>query len=276
MIPWMLLFAAAVAWVDPDTFELPGTKYKTFVSATAGGPVSYLIYLPPSYAAAPERRYPVVYWLHRADGSQRTGAPFISLVDRAIRSGTLQPVIVVLVNGIRRSWYCGPVENVIIRDLIPHIDSEYRTVARREARAVEGFSMGGFGAAHLGFKYPEFFGAVSVISTMMPGADNFGEFPEFAAVFGGDVERMKEDCPWELARRNAHRIRERMSIRLVVGAGESDARRLRRFSGHLRDLGIAADYREVDEGRHVLARIYSALGDGPTVAFYNQLARETK
>lgn len=273
MISWLLIVAAVVAWVDPDVFEVAGTRYKTFQSTTAGGPVSYLIYLPPSYAAEPDRRYPVVYWLHRADGSQRTGAPFVSLVDKSTRSGKLKPTIVVLVNGTRRSWYCGAVEQMIVRDLIPHIDAEYRTLSRREARAVEGFSMGGFGAAHLGFKYPELFGAVSVISTSMPGADNFGSFPEFQAVFGGSAARMKENCPWELARRNADRIRGGTAIRLVTGAREDGAERLRRFRDHLRSLGVEADYSEVDEGQHILARIYSALGDGPTLTFYNQLSR---
>ena len=51
-----------------------------------------------------------------------------------------------------------------MKDLIPHIDATYRTIADRGSRWVEGFSMGGFGAAHLGFKYPEIFGAVSIMS----------------------------------------------------------------------------------------------------------------
>jgi endo-1,4-beta-xylanase len=54
------------------------------------------------------------------------------------------------------------VESVLVGDLIPHIDSTYRTIATRRYRAAEGFSMGGFGAAHLGFKYPEIFGAVAM------------------------------------------------------------------------------------------------------------------
>ena len=99
---WLAVLALAVAWVDPDDFEIAGTRYKTFPSKAAGSEVSYLIYLPPSYAAEPERRFPVVYWLHRADGSQRTGAPFVALIDQEIRAGSLKPLIVVLVNGIRR------------------------------------------------------------------------------------------------------------------------------------------------------------------------------
>ncbi len=50
---------------------------------------------------------------------------------------------------------------MVIKDLIPHIDATYRTIPRREARVLEGLSMGGYGAFHLGFKYPEMFGMIS-------------------------------------------------------------------------------------------------------------------
>ena len=53
---------------------------------------------------------------------------------------------------------------MIVKELTPHVDATYRTIARREDRAVEGFSMGGYGAAHLGFKYPEVFGIVGIMS----------------------------------------------------------------------------------------------------------------
>ncbi len=42
-------------------------------------------------------------------------------------------------------------ETVIVNEWIPHIDATYRTISVRVGRAIEGQSMGGFGAAHLGF-----------------------------------------------------------------------------------------------------------------------------
>jgi hypothetical protein len=47
-------------WLDPDRSEPAGTKYGSFPSKLAGSEVSYLIYLPPDYATATSRRYPVV------------------------------------------------------------------------------------------------------------------------------------------------------------------------------------------------------------------------
>jgi len=143
-------------WLDPDRSEPASARYATFPSQLAGGEVSYLIYLPPGYESAAERRYPVVYWLHGLGGDQRSGAAFVTRLNLAIRNGRAPAMIAVLVNGMRDSFYCDsrdgrwPVESVIVKELIPHIDRTYRTLARREARAMEGYSMGGYGAAPIG------------------------------------------------------------------------------------------------------------------------------
>ncbi len=172
-------------WVDSDRHPPAGTKYETFFSPTIQHQVSYLIYLPPGYASATQGRYPVIYWLHMRGGTQREGADnFVPILDAAIRSGRVPATIVVLVNGLGNSRWLDsqdgrrPVETVIVRDLIPHIDSSYRTIADRSARAVEGFSMGGFGAAHLGFKYPEVFGVVSTLAASLFDESSNEEFLE--------------------------------------------------------------------------------------------------
>ena len=62
-------------------------------------------------------------------------------------------MIVVLPNGLKDGWWVDmadgsqPVESVILKDLIPHVDATYRTISDRRGRAVEGFSMGAGGAA---------------------------------------------------------------------------------------------------------------------------------
>ncbi|MDP1587702.1 MAG: hypothetical protein Q8M07_08175 [Prosthecobacter sp.] len=45
-------------------------------------------------------------------------------------------------------------ETMMIEELIPHMDRSYRTLAKGEGRIIEGFSMGDYGAARLGFKHP--------------------------------------------------------------------------------------------------------------------------
>jgi hypothetical protein len=52
--------ALKLDWVDPDRSAPAGTKYRTFFSRTMQRDVSYLIYLPPDYERAPDKRYPVI------------------------------------------------------------------------------------------------------------------------------------------------------------------------------------------------------------------------
>jgi len=159
-------------WVEPDQSEPAGTHYKLFATPSRGADTegSYLIYLPPDYDTAANRRYPVLYWLHGGGGNQRGGAFLVEKIDAAIRAGKLPPFIVVLPQGLPDVRYHNskdgtrPVEDEIIKDLIPHIDRTYRTIADRKARAIEGFSMGGFGSLRLGFKFPDLFGAVSALA----------------------------------------------------------------------------------------------------------------
>src|SRR5215469_15404987 len=103
-------------------------------------------------------------WCTGCTGSMATRPPArLSCSNPAEAAGKAPEMIVVLVNGMVDSFYNAspdgkwPVESVIIKELIPHIDKTYRTIASREGRAIEGYSMGGYGAAHLGFKYPAVF-----------------------------------------------------------------------------------------------------------------------
>src|SRR3954453_16237671 len=92
-----------------------------------------------------------------------------------------------------------PLESVIIKDLIPHVDATYRTVADRGARAIEGFSMGGFGAAHFGFKYPETFGVVSIQAPALLGPELKQPLPSrawsrlFQVAMGSDLEYFRNN-----------------------------------------------------------------------------------
>jgi enterochelin esterase-like enzyme len=242
-------------WVDPDRRAPAGTKYETFFSRTIQRNVSYLIYLPPGYASATQRRYPVIYFLHARGGTQREGAGiFVPGLDAAIRSGKVPATIAVLPNGPGFSRWLdsedgkNPVETVIVRDLIPHIDSSYRTIAGRGARAVEGFSMGGFGAAHLGFKYPGVFGIVSMLS---------------AALFDESTNPQFIDAtsPWKLAARNASAIRGRTIIRMIVGNQDSLVELNRKFDLLLDGLNIEHEYVVLPGIGHNEALLYQRLGE---------------
>jgi len=212
-----------------------------------------------------------MYWLHGIGGAQ-TGVPMlIQRFDAAIEAGKTPPMLIVFVNGVRNSFYCDsadgkiPVDTVIVKDLIPHIDSTYRTIASREGRIIEGFSMGGFGAAHLGFKYPELFGAVSIIDGALVDLNTMQTRHSdlYQRIFGGDEQRFAAENPRKLVEKNQAAIRGKTAIRLAVGALVPGNRS---FHDQLTELKLDHDFDVFDVG-HNHAAIYESLGD-KNWAFY--------
>jgi endo-1,4-beta-xylanase len=255
-------------WVDPDHGEPNGTKYKTFPSKTLGRDVSYLVYLPPGYEQQTQR-YPVIYWLHGMGAPPKTGATvFVPHLDAAIRQGLLPPTIAVIVNGMVNAFYCDsangerPVESVIVKDLIPHIDQTYRTLARREGRVIQGYSMGGYGAAHLGFKYPELFGTVVVDAGALIRPDTVGSGGAgfFQDVYGGSKERYLAEYPNELARKNADKLRGQTHVHIGVGSLDNLLRVNQELHELLQQLGIEHQYEVVPDVAHNSALYYQKLG----------------
>jgi len=267
--------APPASWAEADRAAPAGTQYKTFASRTLGQEVSYLLYLPPDYGKEPGRRYPVIYWLHGLNGGQGTGARvFVPHLEAAIKSGKAPPAIAVLVNGMRDSFYTDsrdgkwPVESVVVKDLVPHIDATYATLARREARAVEGYSMGGFGAAHLGFKYPETFGLVSVMAGALLDYNALGSrHPALLAkVHGGDPAYFEANHPATLLVKNLAAIR-RSRVRIAVG-GEDRLLEANRAMHELLDRhGVKHGYEAVPGVGHNGALFYQKLG-AAAFAFY--------
>lgn len=157
-----------IAWVTPSV-RAPGVRQCTFESAAAGATVSFFVYTPEAYDREPQRRFPVVYWLHGTGGGL-AGVPQVARrFGRAIREGRCPPLIIVFPNGLRSSMWCDshdgrvPMETVVVRGLVPHVDATLRTLPERNGRVIEGFSMGGYGAARLGFRHTGVFGGVSTL-----------------------------------------------------------------------------------------------------------------
>ena len=267
------------AWVDPVTQAPPLTEYKLFHSKLANTDWSYLVYTPPDYATATQRRYPALYWLHGGGGNQRGGAKFIQLLDSAIRRGVAPPMIVFLLNGLGESCWADskdgklPVESIIVKEMIPEVDRTYRTLPRREARAVEGMSMGGFGALHLGFGNNAVFG---VVSALAPGLVSEKDEPmklppaAFEHVFSRDMEHFKANTAWAAAEKNAAALASNTRIRVVVGDADTWIYgRSQDYHALLDRLRVKHDFVVVPKAKHSYAELYDGLGDS-AFAFYRQ------
>lgn len=149
-----------------------------------------LVYTPPAYDTRTKQRYPVLYLQHGGgedeSGWTRQGkANFI--LDNLIAAGKAKPMIVVMANGYaRRAGQPAPVprggqlgspemrkamqammsafEDDVTQALIPFIDSNFRTLADREHRAMAGLSMGGMQTFHVTFNHLDKFSYIGGFS----------------------------------------------------------------------------------------------------------------
>jgi endo-1,4-beta-xylanase len=248
--------------------EGPNLSYKTFESKTVGESVSYLVYLPPGYEDAGDKRYPVIYWLHGIGGSQQGVPRMAERLTLAIEAGKSPPMIVVYVNGMIRSGYVDvpgkwPVETVTMRELIPHIDDTYRTIATREGRAVEGFSMGGSGAAKWGFKYPELFGTVSILAGALHDVDSLTRRDggsRLREIYGGP-EGYNKNNPWLLVEKNLSAMRGRTHIRIVVGERDGLKATNQRYHELLEKSGLEHEFHVIVDAGHTPNPLYDGLGN---------------
>ena len=170
--------ALAVALAAMATSAMAeGLELKTveFVSPAVERTMKYNVLLPRDYETSTQR-YPVLYLLHGLTQNYTAwglsnGAPFYA--------GLYDDLIVVMPD-VGNSWYVNWAEHEsgqknnwedhVIQDVVSHVDWNFRTIARREGRAITGLSMGGFGAITLGLRHPDMF--VSIGSTS--GALEYG------------------------------------------------------------------------------------------------------
>jgi hypothetical protein len=156
---------APFRWVNPLSpgQVKHGLEHATFQSPSMQIPIGYCIYLPPAYKEQPTRRFPVVYYLHGGrPGSEVKATGLVRAIHAQIVSGKIQPMIYVFPNGGAVSHYNMPDRNsmgedIIVHELLPHVDKTYRTIAKRNGRAIEGFSQGGRGTTRIMFRYPKLF-----------------------------------------------------------------------------------------------------------------------
>ena len=156
---------AGVDFYDVKNVPHGEVRMKWYFSKTTGEWRRSFVYTPPGYDTNVNTRYPVLILQHGA-GENETGwtkqgrANFI--LDNLIADGKAKPMIIVMDRGYATRAGTQPVKtfapgakpqdfheafsafgDVVINDLIPAIDSSYRTIPDKEHRAMAGLSMGG-------------------------------------------------------------------------------------------------------------------------------------
>lgn len=143
------------------------------------------IYTPPGYESSKDK-FPVLYLLHGMGGDEEAWIALgrtAQILDNLIAAGKARPMIVVMTNG-NVAQEAAPGESSLgmakptmqlphtmdgqfeetFTDVISFIDENYRTLAKKEGRAIAGLSMGGYHSLHISRYYPNTFDYVGLFS----------------------------------------------------------------------------------------------------------------
>ena len=224
---WLvILLLAAVSCPARDAAAQSRTA-RTIRFDTATGQATVAVLLPADYDST-TLRYPVLYLLH--GGTQNhTAFPARSWF---ARDASARRMIVVMPHlqpflFAARGDDPAPVEDFLGRELPAYIDSHYRTVNDRRARAIAGISMGGYGATLLGVKRPDMFGAVGAISAALSTGNRPRDVGAHVAVLAPDT------APY---------------FYIACGAGDPVITASRSLSTQLNERRIRSELKEVPGG----------------------------
>lgn len=246
-------------WVNrPGPGQLPeGVEHHTFYSEAQKTDVGYCIYLPPGFDDTGTTRYPVIYNLHGAGDNELHGFDDVRALHDGICDARWPPMIVVMANGGMRTFYKNSYdgrfqsETLIIRELIPHIDATWPTIAERHGRCIEGHSMGGRGATRLAMKYPTLFCSMFNLAGNVPRTlEHFDPsspdtYPN--NYLGPDRENYADNDAFELLKKNLGDIRGKLRIQMFCGTqDEGHLTTFRDFHQALVDLDVDHTYLEIE------------------------------
>ncbi len=197
-----------------------------------------VVYTPAEYEKG-KKKYPVLYLQHGM-GEDETGwshqGHMQHIMDNLIAKGEAVPMIVVMESGDvkapfgggNRSEYGSSFYKVMINDLIPTIDREFRTLSDREHRAMAGLSWGGH----------------QTFDLVMNNMDKFAWMGGFSgAIFGLDVNKT-----YDGAFSRSEEFNRRIHY-LFLSCGSEENFGTERLVNDLRNAGIKVDY-YVSPGTH--------------------------
>jgi len=242
---------------------------ESFEGKASGITVDYEIDLPEGYENS-DKTYPVIYVLHswgrthntqfkctvteRCDDNNGSAKKFMQ---EAVAAGKMEPSILVYPNGMKSSFFADsfdgkkPIETSIISDLIPHVDTTYRTKPGRANRAVMGLRLGGYGAALYGLKHPDkFAAAVSVAGALHDWYTCIHPDEKMPScmtdMFNGNYSYYLDSSPWHHAATNTAAIKNYgIGIRLTMGDDDELKMRAETLGKHLTTLGIPYEFEQV-------------------------------
>ena len=250
-------------------------RYVLYPSALNRQKIAVMVYTPPGYDVG-AKRYPVVYNLHGSGGGspERQWTRVRATLTNAMDSGTVPPPIYVFVNGLGDTGYIdypdgrGPkVFSSIATELVPFIDANYRTIADRRGRGVDGFSMGGGGSLVLALKRPDLFSAVVAYG---------GNFIPHNPDDTNELRRKlsAEFSQYALVERRTDEIRANVRIRLVCGDQDEHHAENLKFKVFLEGLKIPVSWVSVPGVGHDTTGLFDRVGIASLTFMHEAFAKD--
>ncbi len=166
--------------LDQDFYALKDVPHGNvqqilFPSASTKTSRRAFVYTPPGYSKQQSTRYPVLYLQHGwgEDETAWTNQGRANLImDNLIAEGKIKPFIIVNTYGMTNEIKWGgmkdfsiiPFQTVLLEELIPYIDANFRTFANQSNRAMAGLSMGGMETRTITLNKPDVFAYYGLLS----------------------------------------------------------------------------------------------------------------
>jgi enterochelin esterase-like enzyme len=165
--------AASPRFFDVKPVPHGTVEIRQYESKVTGSTHRIYVYTPPGYDKL--SRLPVLYLLHGADGEESVWTAFGKvnvILDNLLAEKKIQPMVVVMPNGYAYGWDSGVAadkqqadfEKLLVSDLIPWVQANYRVSTDRRQRALAGLSRGGGQTVTIGLRHLDLFSRLGVFS----------------------------------------------------------------------------------------------------------------
>ena len=232
----------------------------TMKSEVLARDMSFSILLPAAYKTEPNKRFPVIYFLD-GWGGNGMGLFYNNAINQRpfIQNFADDKQVIVVNFGLPADWYFdAPLDpklkfgTFLTTELIDHVDKNFRTIAKREGRAIAGISSGAHGAFLLAFQNPELYIAAGSLAGCPDLTHYIGSRPDWKLPHAMGLHKDHPDnwaaCSIEPHLKNI----QGKGLGVWFGCGLSDELNAdnRKLEQQMKALGIAYTYHEAPGGHN--------------------------
>ena len=205
--PGALNFYGSIRWEsgieipahDQDFYALKAVAHGNvqqilFPSKSTNTSRRAFVYTPPGYEKEQSKRYPVLYLQHGwgEDETAWSNQGHANLImDNLIAEGKVKPFIIVMTYGMTNEIKFGglknfditPFQTVMVDELIPYVDANFRTIAKQSHRAMGGLSMGGMETRMITLNKTDVFSQYALLSGGLYNPEDFKDKSKVKLIF---------------------------------------------------------------------------------------------